>query len=163
MIVRLKEKGGRRSLKNLNFYLIDSSQPDLIKPLWKKLNEYHKDRSEYFADHFAANTFAERMERVLAKDLDLRIEVVEDTEKENIIGYCMSSVNQRQKGEIDSIYVEAEYRGQQIGGQLMKNALEWMEKQEVEKTTIKVSWGNKDTVKFYTEYGFKPRAVILEK
>lgn len=48
-------------MENLKFYLIDNSKINLIKPLWKKLNKHHKNKSEHFKDYFDQLVFEERM------------------------------------------------------------------------------------------------------
>ncbi|WP_431188437.1 GNAT family N-acetyltransferase [Caloranaerobacter azorensis] len=73
----------------------------------------------------------------------------------------ISTINDRNIGEIESLYIEPDYRKLGIGNEFMKNALDWMDLNNVESICIEVSVGNKEVLSFYEEYRFLPRTIIL--
>ncbi|MEJ6949793.1 GNAT family N-acetyltransferase [Natronospora cellulosivora (SeqCode)] len=146
---------------NLKYKIIDNSEYNKIKPLWQKLNKHHQEKSGHFKSHFANNTFEKRMKKMLANDdLIWRIEVVEDIDRGDLIAYCIISIND-EEAEIDSLYIDKEYRRLKIGDKLMKSSLEWIKEKGTSKTMIVVSWGNRDALDFYRKYGFEPRSIKL--
>lgn len=79
------------------------------------------------------------------------------------MAYCITTISHDNEGEIDSIYVEERYRGHGFGDELIKRSLEWMDKKDVKKKTVRVAVSNQDTVSFYERYGFRPRSITLEQ
>jgi hypothetical protein len=82
-----------------------------IEHLWRELNAYHGHLSTNFKNHFGKLTFQDRLEQLSAKE-KLAIFVVSDAGLN--VGYCIVSAN-RNRGEIDSIYIMADHRGKEIG------------------------------------------------
>jgi ribosomal protein S18 acetylase RimI-like enzyme len=97
---------------------------DPVEPLWKKLNELHKEVSPHFTEKYRHRTFAERKIKLLkkAKKSILRIDLARDLNSNHFVGYCISTVNQEKIGEIESIYIEPKYQKQGIGDNLMRKA-----------------------------------------
>jgi diamine N-acetyltransferase len=137
---------------------------DLIEPLWLKLNDHHKARSSHFSGHFEHMTFEERKLKLLEKaqrgELHIDFAVITDTGKP--AGYCVATICEGQ-GEVDSIYVEEEYRHSGMGDALMKKAMSWMDKLAITDRKIEVSSGNEEVIKFYSRYNFYPRKTVLEQ
>lgn len=104
---------------------INGDEIDSIKTLWECLNAYHLSKSAHFKNHFSEFTFEERME-----DLNRRDRLIAYVAKDNNeqIGYCIASVDDL-VGEIDSLFVKADHRGQGVGEELMTLALKWLEEQ----------------------------------
>lgn len=137
---------------------------DLIAPLWKKLNDEHIARSEHFSDQFAARTFDKRKKDLLSKSESgsLHIGIAHDSTTGDLIGYCVSTILKDQ-GEIDTIYIEPDYRGLGTGDNLMKRALAWMDSNLVTKKVLVVAAGNEGVYTFYSRYGFYPTHTMLEQ
>jgi len=79
------------------------------------------------------------------------------------IGYCVSTVDNRKVGEVESLFIEDRYRGLGIGDNLMKKALSWMDNVSTVKKIINVAYGNEKVFSFYSKYGFYPRSYITEQ
>jgi len=94
---------------------------DLIKPLWEQLNQYHLIRSPDFRQHYEQMTFEARKADLLKKE---RLCVLLALSDRAPIGYCVCTIT-GETGEIDSIFVQDEYRRSGIGEQLMNLALAW--------------------------------------
>ena len=86
---------------------------DIIRPLWQKLNQHHLEISKYHKDSRAATTFDMRKKQLMEKSCQgaLRIDLARDVITKEYIGYCVTTINQEKQGEIESIYVEKDYRG----------------------------------------------------
>ncbi|MEG0774247.1 GNAT family N-acetyltransferase [Clostridium sp.] len=137
---------------------------NFVQPLWEKLNKHHEVNSNYFQSKFMNLTFDIRKSNLLNdNNLKVKVDLIMDIEKGLYIGYCISTVNKELIGEIDSLFVEKEYRKYGLGDKLMNRALDWLNSNEVKTKIIGVAEGNEDVFKFYKRYGFHKRKVILEQ
>lgn len=136
---------------------------DTIEPLWIKLNDWHHVHSPHFSHVFRNRTFANRKTMLNAKLAEgkVRIDLAYPSNSPHLIGYCLSTINLRHIGEVDSIFVEANFRGQGIASRLMQSALNWMDLNHVERKTIQVATGNEAVFRFYEKFGFYPANYIL--
>lgn len=136
-----------------------------VRDLWCKLNKYHGDNSRYFSDRFKTYKFEDRKEALIekAKKGKIRIDLVKDEKTNKKIGYCISTIDHKNIGEIDSIYLEKEFRGFAVGDKLMENASDWLQSNGVNSIKIGVSVGNEDVISFYSRYGFYPLITVLQK
>jgi diamine N-acetyltransferase len=133
-----------------------------IKSLWEALNQVHWDDSVFFRDHYATFTFEERASKwKKLSDESILIEVAE-TEEKRLIGYCVSTIDEASVGEIDSLYVKPEFRGQQIGRELVLKSLDWLRENDCKPIRLAVSFGHEDVIGFYEKLGFFPRMTVLE-
>ena len=150
---------------NIIYIELDNSQIDLIKQLWEELRDHHREVSPYFPERYVKLTFQERKEDLLKKSESgiLRIDAAYDETSEQFIGYCISSISDEAVGEVDSIYLDKEYRSSGIGDVLMKRSLNWMDQNSVETKRIMVAAGNEKTLAFYSKYKFFPKHIILEQ
>jgi ribosomal protein S18 acetylase RimI-like enzyme len=138
---------------------------DLITPLWYRLNGHHGNLSQHFSDQYPRNTFARRKQELLEKSGggDMHVGLARDTAAGELVGYCVSTVSATGDGEIDSIYIEEEYRRCGIGHSLMRMALDWMGKHAVKKLVVQVIVGNEEAQAFYQRYGFYPRYTVFQQ
>ena len=140
---------------------------DLVEPLWKELAAYHLERAEaaapVFAPELAALTFAARRDELLAKnrERDLRVELAVDPAAGAPVGYCVASGAAGGHGEVESIFVDAAYRGRGIGGALLDRAAAWMDELGTIEQALSVFAANDRVLPFYARHGFAPRFVVL--
>lgn len=135
-----------------------------IQPLWQKLRIYHKNKSKYFADTYANKRFQDRVDELTADlKVGIRVNLAKDNDTGQYIGYCVSTIDKEMIGEIDSLYVEKEYRKRGIGNELMKRALEWLDINRVKSKRVVVAEGNEKVIDFYNHYGFYIRRIVLEQ
>ena len=132
-----------------------------VKPLWEKLNSYHSEKSIHFKDKYLSFNFEQRALGLCEKAKDGKLMVYLAFDYDKLIGYCISTIDNKNLGEIESLYVEDEYRGCNIGDYFMKKSLQWMENYEVKEKRIGVAGGNEDVFSFYKKYGFYPKTTIL--
>ncbi|MGL6108453.1 GNAT family N-acetyltransferase [Romboutsia sp.] len=134
-----------------------------VKPLWEKLNEYHKINSTYFESRFINLKFEDRTSKFINDDkMGVKVDLIKDLDKDLYIGYCISTINKELAGEIDSLFIEAEYRKYGLGDQLMNRALEWLNNKEAKTKKIVVAEGNENALEFYKKYNFYTKSIILE-
>jgi ribosomal protein S18 acetylase RimI-like enzyme len=138
---------------------------DMIAPLWEKLREHHRVRSEHFTDHFTGITWAKRKALLIEKSASgyLQVNTVTDVDTGKIAGYCVSTISGSGQGEIESIFVESKYRKTGIGDGLMQRALAWMNELHTNQKILGVGVGNEEVLTFYKRYNFFPRTIILEQ
>ncbi|HSL94057.1 MAG TPA: GNAT family N-acetyltransferase [Bacillota bacterium] len=134
-----------------------------IGTLWEALNKHHTARAPHFADVFAANTYGKRVQSILAHAaLGLRV-IVAVTDEGEQAGYCISTVNDRRVGEIDSLYVLPQFRRAKLGEALLQRSIEWLNSQEVSRIFLEVAAGNEEVYGFYEKFGFYPAKTVLEQ
>jgi len=135
-----------------------------VGPLWKRLNEHHQNISTHFSQQIHQVTFAQRKEHWLqeTKSGQLRIDLIQTEDSNKFIGYCVTICNQTH-GEIESIFVDDTYRKMGFGHLLMKRALDWLDRQSVKTKRVSVAVGNEQVFQFYEQFGFLPRAIVLEQ
>jgi diamine N-acetyltransferase len=73
----------------------------------------------------------------------------------------MTTIDKHQVGEIDSMFVDKDYRALGIGDFLIRQALDWISTYPVRSVQISVAYGNEEVFDFYKRYGFLPRRTIL--
>lgn len=132
----------------------------IIKPVWEELNRIHLADSVNFKEHYRNFTFEKRMSLFAGtKDSDMKLSVVFDGER--VTGYCLSTVD-GQRGEIESLCLLEELRGQGIGRKLVDSHVEWMKSRGCSKITVSVAHGHDSVLGFYNAMGFKERMIVLE-
>ncbi|WML33464.1 GNAT family N-acetyltransferase [Clostridium sp. OS1-26] len=140
------------------------TEVNLIKPLWEKLNSIHFDKSVYFKSKYEKFTFDKRIESIYRKAEKgiIKIDMLLDSYTGNYVGYCLSSIEDN-LGEIESIYIEKQYRKFKLGDKLMKNALKWFESNSITNIEINVVYANDEALSFYERYGFHVGNYILKR
>lgn len=131
-----------------------------IKHLWEKLRLMHYEKSNYFKDFMKTVSFETRCEKFLKMGPDhLSIDIA--LFGADIIGYCISSY-QDEAGEIDSLFVEKQYRSHNIGEALIQSGIDWLREKGCKKIMVSVAEGNEEVFGFYRKQGFYPRMTCLE-
>ena len=88
-----------------------------------------------------------------------RIDIAKN--KEQAIGYIISTINEKNVGEIESLFIHDQYRGAGIGENLLDCALTLLDERKVQSKVVNVAYGNEDAFGFYAKHGFFPRATRL--
>jgi ribosomal protein S18 acetylase RimI-like enzyme len=137
---------------------------DKIAPLWAELNRQHLSLSPYFKDYYKTLIFEDRKKAILQRAWggDVHVDLALNA-SDPLVGYCVSSIDKWLTGEIDSIFVITECRGQGIGTTLMEKALEWLTSKGSKKNIVSVAVGNEQAYVFYEQFGFYPRRTLLEQ
>lgn len=128
-----------------------------IKPLWQHLSQYHQNVSEYFKEDFFDDKYDLRHDHLQSKS---NVHIVLACDNDEPIGYLVSSVHGA-NGEIDSLFIQQDYRGQAIGETLMMISLDWINSFLPEHIRVSVAVGNQ-VQSFYEKFGFYPRSMIMK-
>jgi len=158
---------GRPKLK-VRYKVLPREQLSAIEPLWDKLNEHHRNRSTHFAAFYDMFSFEQRMEKYSDRTLRVRIEValVDDPKagkKGHMVGYSLSSVTKQAAGELDSLFIERQYRRRGIGTALAKRAFAWMDREGALSKSLSVVYGNEEVLPFYRMFKFYPSRLELNQ
>lgn len=142
----------------------DIKEIELMKPLWEQLNSIHYDKSIYFKSKYEKFTFDKRMESIYKKAQEsiIKFDLLLDNDKEEYVGYCLSSIEES-LGEIESIFIEKQYRKLGLGDKLMDSTLDWFESKGIKNIEINVVYANDEALPFYNRYGFNIGNYILKR
>lgn len=77
------------------------------------------------------------------------------------IAYCIATIDGKQRGEIDSLYVNEDWRGRGIGRCLLMKSLAWLKNEGTTIQQLAVREGNEKALAFYQRCGFAPLMRIL--
>jgi len=151
--------------KHVKFIHGDEALLDQIRVLWEALNSHHLGLSTNFKQHYQDMTFEKRRADLLKKAATgkMRVDLAVYKVTGQNVGYCVSSFNQEKIGEVESIFVDANYRGMGIGDALMKKTLCWMDQEGAMEKIVEVASGNEEAFCFYSKYGFLPRKTLLKQ
>jgi len=152
-------------MNNIEYLYYTEQQIDIIEELWKKLNKHHIDLSPYFKEEYQKMTFAKRKEKLLekAKRRKFKIIIAKSTIDNVLIGYCVSSAIENIDGEIESLFVDKNFRGLKIGETFMIESINWMNSLNVKSKRIEVYCGNEIAIEFYKKHNFFPKYIVLEE
>jgi len=138
---------------------------DLIRPLWDKLNAWHYDQADSFIQRFRNVDWDKSKREMIDDSAVMLVDYVLDQANNRNIGFCISRVykNDRDIGEIDSLYVEEDHRQAGIGKKLMERAIQWLDEQGAEKKRVLVVAGNEPLIEYYSQFGFQPLHIVLQR
>jgi ribosomal protein S18 acetylase RimI-like enzyme len=137
---------------------------DKARELWEKLNQLHATSSPNFEGHYTGQTWIKRRGEIYSRSrkAGIRVELAYAGSDRRLVGFCIAYVTKENEGELDSIYVEEEFRNTGMGDRFMIAALNWFRYQGASRVKIAVETGNEEVIHFYQRHGFSPRAIVLE-
>lgn len=139
---------------------ITKEQLPEIKELWEELNKIHMKDSSFFKEHYRKFTFEERIQKFDEIDTkSLKIDVITNNDK--YYGYCISTKD-NEKGELDSLFISEDFRGQGFGEKLVERSLSWLKSLNCKKIYVAVAQGHEYVIPFYKKFGLHPRLTVLE-
>lgn len=150
----------------IEYRTTDIRDIELIRPLWIQLNEYHHKNAKTFRSHYERMTFEDRkayFEKLAAAGSLHLVLAFNPLSGGQYIGYCVTSLSPEKTGEIESIFVEEEYRALGIGSALVTRAMVWLNENGSVRNRVPVSDGNEEVWNFYKKFGFHPRMMMLEQ
>ncbi len=136
---------------------------DRIAPLWEEIKKYHVEKSLHFSKILNSISFVERKKNLTSKAKFLRVDIANKLKDEKDVGYCITTIDNSNRGEIDSLFIKEQYRRQGIGKKLIKMALAWLDNKGAVESSITVAYGNEEAIDFYKYFGFYPRGIHLSK
>ena len=73
----------------------------------------------------------------------------------------LSCLDKDRIGEIESLYLQPNYRGLGIGRELVQRAVGWLKQQQARAIRLNVLEANKEAITFYQRLGFKIRVLEM--
>lgn len=137
---------------------------DRVRPLWEQLNHHHQQKSRHFQEWFATRTFDQRVADLREKAAEgrMRIDLALASQGEDVIGYCVSTIDRHGAGEVDSLLVDPAWRGNGIALRLMQMPVDWLRDSNASPIRLVVAEGNEDVISFYRRFDFHPRHYTLQ-
>jgi ribosomal-protein-alanine N-acetyltransferase len=108
------------------------------------------------------HSFSDPYPRYLLKRLldEIRnIFLVAENRKGALVGYCVSSIEER-LAHLISIAVLTEGRRKGVATALLKNLIEYLEAHRVEELWLEVKQGNKEAIKLYEKFDFASMMIL---
>ena len=127
-----------------------------VETLWYELKEHHRGIDSRFPDMSTPN-FEIRQSELKERAKEIHVDWVVRRADKLEIGYCFSTIDKNNVGEIESLYVREAFRGQRIGIDLASKALLWMDQKHVMAKRVSVLSGNREAIGFYERLGFTSR------
>ena len=152
-----------RSNLEVEYGVLDPEKIDLIRPLWEKLNAHHARISSYFSEDLRVRRFQDRKSQLLRESKKLHFLLVTVPSNGSAVAYCIASLTPAGEGEIDSMFVDEEYRGSGIGTKLMQRALAWLDDCGATSKSVVALFENAAALGFYAHFGFYPRNISLSQ
>lgn len=133
-----------------------------IRPLWEGLREHHRVRSTWFSRQLANFTFEQRWRHLVEKgEGGFRADLVHDPELGRDVAYCVSTIDREGAGEVDTLFVMPDARGQGLADELMLRHMGWLRDRDAHPISLVVAVGNEEVLDFYRRYGFEPRHTTM--
>lgn len=136
----------------------DPNGLERIRPLWLELREHHAGLPTPWRAEFLASDFDKRKAGLIAKSPGGLL-VLLATTVDAAVGYCVCSIDESGRGEIDSLFVTAAHRRRGVGDLLMTHAMKWFVERDAKPVLVSILAGNDDAIRLYERFGFQPRTV----
>jgi len=78
------------------------------------------------------------------------------------VGYCVSTVDAAGRGEIDSLFIDEQFRGRGLGRKMVSNAMAWLDEKHAKPIAVSVLAGNDAALRLYEKFGFQTRTILLQ-
>jgi len=148
----------------IEFAEITPDQLDVARFLWEELRDHHAAMDWAFAHEMNGMEFEERKQGWLQFEADglLRIEIATVSEGNQLVGYCVSKIDNAAVGEIDSMYVTPASRRQGIAGEFVRRSLAWFKESGVWCKRVVVAADNPEATALYEKFGFLRRTITMQ-
>jgi GNAT superfamily N-acetyltransferase len=138
---------------------------DTIAPLWRKLTIHHAGISTHFHDHFLGLRWDERKDGLVERSRNGGVHNVlaKIAAEDRYVGYCIGAIDKQKNADIESLFVEDDFRGGGIGTEMVRRMIVWMDGNGAVCKTVSVAVGNEKAYRFYEQFGFLPRLTVLQQ
>ena len=152
----------------MNSFKIQEGSKELLpycNNLWDLFIQDQIQNSESMSEGISAYIQNQRDGGLLVKTANgkLHVQLVYENNKNNLIGFCITSLSESRIGEIETLFVLDKYQGHKIGTTLIQKSLQWMEWNKATEQKIMVAIGNENVFSFYQNFGFYPGYTTLFK
>jgi diamine N-acetyltransferase len=146
----------------MNIIEVDIAELDMIRFLWEELNEYNNSlHRKCFGERLRRDWAHECQElQKRAQELAVRFHVAKLDEE--LVGYCLSSINKDLEGEIISLFVRPGFRGKGIGTLLVNEHMRSFRENKARSIFLYVHPCNCDAIRFYWKFNFFSNSPLME-
>ena len=134
---------------------------DRIEPLWNQQRDFHFQLAPQWKLGMTPE-FADRRVALIAKGVAGHFICLASIDGRDI-GYGISTVDAKGRGEIDSLFVHSQFRSRGVGDALMKVTLAWFAERAIEDVAIEALARNEGAIRFYARYGYEPRSIVMKR
>jgi diamine N-acetyltransferase len=134
---------------------------DRVEPLWNQQRDFHFRLAPQWKLGMTRE-FADRRVALIAKGAAGHFIALASIGNQDV-GYGISTIDNKGRGELDSLFVDPEFRNQGIGDALMKVTLAWFAERAIEDIAIEAIACNEGAVRFYARYGYQPRSIVMKR
>jgi len=140
----------------------DLSQIDVIQPLWEALLEYNSALHRGCLGYELHSSWDHKKDELRKrwKEGPVKFDIVKADDE--VVGYCLSAVNEALQGEIVSVYLLEECRRKGIGTRLLSDHLKWLRENNAEHIFLYVHPCNSNAIQFYWSFGFFSNSPLME-
>jgi diamine N-acetyltransferase len=132
---------------------IEAGSIDIIEPMWVLLNEMNKVFDRKIEQPVRTTTWPERKKQLIDKS-GFKVNIELFYEKGELRGYCYSTIDREEIGEIESLFVDERLRCKGYGKLLVESALIFFEENKAADIKIWVHPANTRAMSFYWQFGF---------
>lgn len=150
-------------MKNIEYSQGKKELRPYIKKLWEKQRKHHENISIHFKNVFKQMTFETRMEQFFSKAKDDLYNIITASIENEVIAYCIVTIDKKNCGTIESLFVEELFRKNKIGESLMEIALNWLDSNNTDSNSLIVATGNEQVLQFYEKFNFQPISLNLKQ
>ncbi|WP_283408979.1 GNAT family N-acetyltransferase [Anoxynatronum buryatiense] len=132
-----------------------------MKDVWERNRQFHEEMSRFFGHYYTSLVFEERMKPFSGfGENRIKITIAEEEEEKSVIGYCLSTIDNHE-GQMQTLHVLEDFRGNDIGKELMRRHLEWFETKGCTEISLVVSNENEKAIRFYENHGFRKNTIEM--
>ena len=143
---------------------------DKLVPLYFKLNKHHYQNIDDFYKEYTNSKIKKLIKRAIAeKERDIYIVIDKEDNIKGLIEIEFKAIEDdielmdKNYIEIKSIIVDENYRGENIGSELMQYIEKIGQEKKIDHIELKVYNFNEAAIKFYVKKGYKPFAHYYKK
>lgn len=143
-----------KAVQQLNQQLFNYEEENKLHEAYDQEWPYAADGEKYFTSR-------------LAQENGGVVFVAED--EGEVVGYLAAKYriysyrSENPIAEIENIFVEEDYRGQNVGTLLYEKFKKWCIENNVKRAEVNAAYSNHKAIKFYKTLGFSPASITLEQ
>jgi ribosomal protein S18 acetylase RimI-like enzyme len=131
-----------------------------VERLWYELKRHQAKYAARFID-MSTSTFELRATGLKEKSKHFLVEIALASPQNMEIGYCFSTIDHSDIGELESLFINENYRRLGIGTELTARSLAWMEQHSAKGKRVSLFNSNESAMTFYRGFGFESRVQEL--
>ena len=138
------------------------SEADTLKPMIEELADFHNTLNEQFSTFYPVIEINETMKQIKKALEENELFILGAYQDKELLGFIELTFSEN-AAKINRLFVNSLYRNHHIGKQLMNQALNFLKTKSIDSVDLTVVQENLQAKKFYENFAFEERAVIMTK